>query len=65
MTDTFTCASCGNTYPKGWTDEEAEVESKALWGDMPASEMAVICDDCFKRGKDAALAAFAASKTSK
>lgn len=56
MEHTFTCAACGGTFPKGWSDEEAKSEAKALWGDVPAEECVVICDDCFQSGKDEALA---------
>jgi DNA-directed RNA polymerase subunit RPC12/RpoP len=52
----YTCAACGDDFEGCWSDEEAALESKTLWGDMPASEMVVICDDCFQRGKDEALA---------
>lgn len=50
MTDTFTCAACGETYPKERPDEEALAESKLIWGDQTPDDLAVICDDCFQRG---------------
>lgn len=49
MTATFTCALCGETYEKDWTDEEAEAEKDQLWGDVPLEECEIICDDCFKQ----------------
>lgn len=48
--DTFTCAICGGTFAKGWSDEEANAEAQGIFGVDNASksqEMAVICDDCF------------------
>ena len=45
--NTYTCAQCGETHEKGWSDEDALAESDALWG-SPDIEWAVICDDCFK-----------------
>lgn len=50
MTDdnTFTCAVCGGTFPKAWTDEEAEEEAvRAGFGDVPAEERALVCDVCY------------------
>lgn len=45
----FTCARCGGTFDKGWTDEEAAAEANDLF---PAAvnehPLAVICDDCWK-----------------
>lgn len=46
--DTFTCASCGGTFDKVWSDEEAISESVELWGEMDAEDLAVICDGCFR-----------------
>lgn len=47
-TRTYTCESCGGTWEKGWTDEEAEAEGRALLADPDAGGTAVICDDCFR-----------------
>lgn len=52
----YRCAACGHEFEKEWSDEEAMAESKLLWGDLPEKDLCVICDDCFERGKDAALA---------
>mgnify|MGYP003426606280 CR=1 len=44
----YTCESCKNTYEKGWTDEEANIESVLLHGKSSNEpDMAIICDDCF------------------
>lgn len=56
MQSTYTCTACGETYDKGRSDEDAMMESKTLWGDLPKDELVVICDDCFERGKASALA---------
>ena len=59
MNDTieeFTCELCGGTFNKGRPDAEAEAEAEALWGVPHASTdpaMAVICDDCFRKGYQA------------
>ena len=46
--DTYTCAVCGETFEKGWTDEEALSEATELYGEIPPEERAVICDVCYK-----------------
>jgi len=52
MSETFTCESCGRTFPKGWSDEEAAAEAEELFPginpDDPA-EAGTVCDDCFHR----------------
>ena len=49
----YICEICGNTYKKGWSNEEAEQEANDIWGEIPLEEKAIICDDCFnKRNKD-------------
>lgn len=48
MSATFTCDRCGGTFPKAWSDDEAEAESRELFGEIEPTERAVICDDCFK-----------------
>lgn len=45
----FTCEACENTYEKAWSDKEAILESKEIFGERPAQEMSIICDDCFKK----------------
>lgn len=46
--DEYTCAECGQTFEKGWSNEEADIEKQALWGDLEPDKSAVICDDCFE-----------------
>jgi DNA-directed RNA polymerase subunit RPC12/RpoP len=43
---TYTCAACGGTFEKGWTDEEAEAEMKQLYGDLPKDDRVIICSSC-------------------
>jgi hypothetical protein len=45
----YKCASCQNIYEKGWSDEEAEKEQLEVFGYIPLTERAVICDDCFNQ----------------
>lgn len=44
----FTCDVCNQTFPKGWTDEEATAEYEERFGkDLPLpEERATLCDDC-------------------
>ena len=44
--NTFLCWKCKGTFPKGWSDEEAEAEYKTLWGENLGEEREVLCDDC-------------------
>ena len=48
--DTFTCDSCGETFDKTWSDEEAAAEAQELFPGIDASdpeEAGTVCDDCF------------------
>lgn len=45
--DTYTCAACGDTFTKGWTDEEMEIEARIHGFDLSASDNVLVCDDCF------------------
>lgn len=51
MTDTgtFTCAVCGGTFPKAWTDEEALAEYEATMPNAAARGDAVVlvCGVCY------------------
>ena len=51
MTETFTCDSCGDTLPKGWTDEEAAAEAEELFPGINVSDPAeagIVCDACYQ-----------------
>ena len=47
MPDEFTCAQCGGTFDKEWSDEEALAEAAENFGEI--DDPVVICDDCYKR----------------
>lgn len=53
----YTCAACGKTYPKGWTDEEAAAERERDFPGMDDDEAAVVCDDCYQAMRKRAAAA--------
>lgn len=45
----YQCDQCGGVFEQGWTDDEAQAEASANgWSQIPAIEMAVVCDDCYK-----------------
>jgi hypothetical protein len=54
---TFTCEVCGGTFTAAWSLAEADAEAEKRCGVQHASakvgpaddEMAVLCEDCFKR----------------
>jgi hypothetical protein len=47
--DTYTCAMCGETYKKGWSDEEAKEEYEEAFPCADSEEpIRVVCDDCYK-----------------
>ena len=59
MTETFTCESCGDTLPKGWTDEEAAAEAEELFPGINVTDPAeagVVCDACYRHIMGRALA---------
>ena len=45
----FVCALCGGTFNKGRPDEEAIAEMEEIFGPVPESERAIICDDCYQK----------------
>ena len=44
----YQCSACGGVFQKGRSDEEAEQESREIWGEIPQEDKTIICDDCFK-----------------
>lgn len=46
--DTFTCANCGKTFDRGWSDEEAAAEAEALLPGINPAERVAVCDDCYE-----------------
>lgn len=47
--DKYTCAVCGETYDKGWSEEEAEEELAKNFDGVAKENCAIVCDHCFKR----------------
>jgi hypothetical protein len=47
-TVTYTCELCHQTFDSDWPDEEAAKECEALFGQVPMSDCAIVCDDCFQ-----------------
>lgn len=47
--DEYRCEACGEVFQKGWTDEEAKAEQKEQFGDLTPENIAVVCDECYKK----------------
>lgn len=48
--DVYLCENCKEENICGWDDEEANIESKRLFGVEAAShrmDFMIVCDDCF------------------
>jgi hypothetical protein len=45
---TYTCGRCGGVFDKGCPDDDAMAESRAVFGDIPAGELAAVCEDCWQ-----------------
>ena len=49
--ETFTCARCGETHDKGWSDAEAAAEAEGNFPGIDVTdpdEAGVVCDDCYQ-----------------
>lgn len=44
----FVCGECGGTFDKGWSDEDAQAEMLANFGELPDDDRVTVCDDCFQ-----------------
>jgi hypothetical protein len=44
----FTCADCGETYNKAWSDEEAHAEREENFPGLRQEDAVVVCDDCYR-----------------
>ena len=54
MTDEFTCAACDGVFTQAWSDEEAQAEADAAYGDHdPAGINAA--KQCRQRWKNAGM----------
>lgn len=53
MSNEYTCAMCGETLTKGWTDEEALAEKEA--NGFQEMECDLVCDDCYHKVMDGIL----------
>ena len=51
VSETFTCESCGKTFPKGWSDEESAAEAEEFFPGIDLTDPAeagVVCDGCYQ-----------------
>ncbi|MGI4876668.1 MAG: hypothetical protein ACRYG4_04210 [Janthinobacterium lividum] len=44
----YTCAKCGGTFDKGWSDEEAAAELAASFA-VPLADCDLVCDPCYTK----------------
>lgn len=44
--ESFTCARCGHTFTKAWTDEEANAEAAARFRKI--DDPVHVCDPCYE-----------------
>ena len=44
----YTCAYCGETYAKIWTDNEAMEEFKEEFPEHIGAPLVTVCDDCYE-----------------
>lgn len=51
MSETYTCAKCGETFTCGWSDAEAEAEYRANFPELADRPVdgANVCDDCYQQ----------------
>ena len=50
--DTYTCAACHEEFETDWTDwspEQILKEGAESFPGVPLEDMAIICDDCWKK----------------
>lgn len=45
--DSYTCACCGRTFRRAWSDADARAETVAMFGEVPESECSIVCDYCW------------------
>lgn len=49
MSGTYQCAACGETFEKGWSDEEAAAELEANFSGVATDDCDLVCDGCYQR----------------
>jgi hypothetical protein len=49
---TFTCESCGGTFEDLGENAEMQREAREQFSDVPAEDLAEVCDDCYQRMRD-------------
>ncbi len=49
MTESFTCACCGEAFGKARSDEEAAAEARDLFSPAELEAVEVVCDDCWRK----------------
>lgn len=45
----YRCAACGETFEKGWSDEEASEELGSTFPGIEEADCNLVCDDCWKK----------------
>ncbi len=45
---TYTCARCGRTFWKGWSEEEADAELEENFPGANKDDCVLACDSCYK-----------------
>jgi len=49
MADEYTCAMCGGTFEKAWSDDEARAEFAEEFPEASGDDAEVVCDDCYRQ----------------
>lgn len=47
--DQFQCAMCYDIFDKERSDEEALIECRSYFGELPIEELAVVCSKCWEK----------------
>jgi hypothetical protein len=48
VSETYTCACCGKTRKKDWSDEEAMAEARGIFSPAELAGAETVCDDCWQ-----------------
>jgi hypothetical protein len=49
LSNQFICGSCGETYTKAWSDEEAQAEAERVFSEDELRQTTVICEECWQQ----------------